>query len=212
MAFDDDLKRALRKNFPKSKVVFGKGWRTRGSSWRTKSGKPVAHLVHHTAGAVTDSRNPKNPGNQKGANAGIVTWCYNYNGNKGLPNTHGFCNAVIDRDGTVYIVGAKSQWHAGLGAFSGTRWEKLGIPKDQGNTAMFGTEMVSKGLKRDFTKAQMESLNLLNVSLREACDWPGFQYRIMNHRDWAGPRKNDTKYRWQRFVSGARKAWSNRAK
>ena len=49
MAFADDLKRELRKQFPKSQVKFAKNWRTRGDKWATGTGRPVGSLHHHTA-------------------------------------------------------------------------------------------------------------------------------------------------------------------
>lgn len=202
--FADDLKTALKKNWP-GRVVYAKNWRTRGDNWNTGNGRPVGHMHHHTAGAATQSRDPKDPGNKKGANAGVVKWCINPKA------SHGWCNAVIDRDGTIYIVGAKAQWHAGLGSFAGTRWEKLGIPANAANTRLFGTEVVSKGLKRDFTKAQLQAIDALNVSLREATGWKGFKLRCMNHKDWT-TRKNDTLYPWTKWVRRARLAWLTRTR
>lgn len=203
--FPDDLKKALLANYPKGKVKFAKGWRTRGDAWRTSNGRPVMVIEHHTAGAATDSTNPNAPGNQKGANAGVVNWCIHAGA------SHAWCNAVVDRDGTIYIAGAKAQWHAGLGSFAGTRWSRWGIPKDSANTRTFGVEIVSKGQKKDFTKAQFAAITSLNVALREASGWDGFKFRIANHKDWAPGRKSDTLYSWRRFYRAASRRWRKRA-
>ena len=107
--FADDLKAAILKQFPRDKVVFVKGWRTRGDTWLTVNGLPEGCLHHHTAGAATSSTDPNNKGNQKGANSGVVSWVI-------APNqSHAWANACIDRDGTLYIISSLANWHAGLG-------------------------------------------------------------------------------------------------
>jgi len=206
MAFDDDLKAALRKHFPKEQVKFAKGWRTRGDNWQTPNGRPVASMHHHTAGAATSSTDPAAKGNQTGDNAGVVNWCI------APGQSHGWCNAVCDRDGTIYIVGAKAQWHAGLGTVSGSHWSSLPVKQNMGNVAFFGTEIVSKGTKKDLTKAQKKAMAKLNVALREACGWNGFKYRILNHKDYAPARKNDTLYSWRYWLRKSRAAWLTRTR
>jgi hypothetical protein len=204
--FADDLKRALDKYLP-GQVRYVSDWRTRGDSWDTPNGRPLAHLHHHTAGAATDSTDPKHKGNQPGANDGVIAFCINRHGGKGLPNTHGFCNAILDRDGTVVIVGALAQWHAGLGDFTGTRWAKLGVQRNRGNRQLFGTEIISKGMKKDLTAAQKRTAPLLTLALKEACGWPGVTYRTPNHKDYARGRKSDTRYSWVYWRARAAAAW-----
>jgi len=193
MSFADELKRELRKQFPKDQVKFAKGWRTRGDKWLTGNGRPVGSLHHHTAGGSAN-RNP-----------GVVAWCI------AAKQSHGWCNAVIDRDGTVFIVGVNAQWHAGLGSFAGTRWEKLGIGRDMGNRHLWGTELVDPGKGKTITKAQKQAMAKLDVCLRAACGWPGFKLRVMNHKDWTS-RKSDTNYSWGYWLRRARAAWLTRAR
>jgi N-acetyl-anhydromuramyl-L-alanine amidase AmpD len=71
-------------------------------------------------------------------------------------------------------------------------------------------EIVSKGLKPDFTAAQMQSVDDLNCALRSAAGWTGFKFRIANHKDWAPLRKIDTRYPWEQFVEQAKKAWRSK--
>lgn len=202
MSFPDALKNALKASgYPQTKIKYAKNWRTRGDNWNTSTGRPLMVIEHHTAGAATTSTNPNAPGNQKGANAGVVNWCIHPG------SSHAWCNAIVDRDGTIYIAGAKAQWHAGLGSFKGTRWEKWGIPKDGANTRTFGVEIVSKGQRKDFTQAQWDAIAVLNCALREAARWDGFKYRIANHKDWASGRKNDTLYPWRKFYRLCKKRW-----
>ena len=210
MKFDDLLKRELAKYAP-GRVKYVKGWRTRNTGqWRvttngrTKNiGVPKMVIHHHTAGAATESTNPEHKGNQPGANNGVVQYCVAKN------NSVPYCNAVVDRDGTIYITAAYPVWHAGRGSFKGTEWARHGIDDDTANTSTFGVEVVSRGRKRDFTRQQKIALRRLDCALRAAAGWKGFKYRIANHKDWAPTRKVDTKYRWQYFRSGAVKAWQS---
>lgn len=188
MTFADRLDTALTKRLG-TKVVFIPGWerKRRGISWRRK-GKPVALMVHHTAGAATQSTNPKNPGNQKGANAGIINFVQNH---YRVPAA----NFTLDRDGTVYVHSAWPVWHAGRGSFKGVkRFARLNLPDDQANDFCLGVEVVSKGLKRDFTKAQKVSLGKLANACKDAAGWKGFYMRLPNHRTWAPRRKVDSRY------------------
>lgn len=201
MKFEDRLQKSLRKYAP-GRVKYVKGWRTRRTGyWRGKKGRPTMVIWHHTAGAATSSVDPKHRGNQPGANSGVVNYCV------ARHNSVPYCNAVVDRDGTIYITAAYPVWHAGKGDFSGTRWERWGIPRNTANSWTFGVEVVSKGRKRDFTPQQKIAIRRLNCAVRDASGWKGFKYRVANHKDWAGPRKVDTKYKWQYFRRGAVKAW-----
>lgn len=190
MKFEDHLKNALLENFPKDRITFVKGWRKRNTgNWRGPKGMPVALVHHHTAGARTDSKDPDHPGNKKGANSGVVNYCIQKN------NSVPYCNFVADRDGHLYVLAAGPVWHAGLGDFpKRSRFAKLRVPRNQGNSYMAGVEIVSKGLKRDFTKMQLDCIDRLNVSLLEATGWKGFWRRTPNHKSWAPKRKIDTRY------------------
>jgi len=186
--FADHLDTALTERLG-DKVVFIPGWerKRRAISWRRK-GKPVALMVHHTAGAATTSRNPNNPGNQKGANAGIINFVQNH---YEVPAA----NFTLDRDATVYVHSAWPVWHAGRGSFKGVkRFARLNIPDDQANDFCVGVEVVSKGLKRDFTQAQKVSLGKLANACKDAAGWQGFYMRLPNHRTWAPRRKVDSRY------------------
>jgi hypothetical protein len=200
MTFDARLKNSLARYAP-GKVTFVNGWRTRNTGpWR--SGVPKMVFEHHTAGAATESTDPKAKGNQPGANNGVIAYCIQ----KG--NSVPYCNAVIDRDGEIYILAAGPVWHAGKGSFKGTRWARQGIPDDSANGMTFGVEVVSKGRRKDFTAAQLWSIRRLNCAVREASGWNGFKYRIANHKDWTN-RKIDTRYPWEFWVEEAKKAWAN---
>lgn len=201
MRFDLKLQQALGKYAP-GQVKYVSGWKTRNTGqWRGPKNVPVAVIEHHTAGAATESIDPKNKGNQPGANNGVVQYCV------ARSNSVPYCNAVVDRDGTIWILAAYPVWHAGLGDFAGTRWGGLGIPRNAANSYTFGVEIVSKGRRKDFTDAQADAVFRLNCAVRAASGWPGFKYRLANHRDWAGNRKVDTRYDWEWFRDGSAEAW-----
>jgi hypothetical protein len=189
VAYHDDLRTALLDNLGRDWLVFLPRWNQirNGTDWRGK-GKPAALLLHHTAGAATDSTNPNHPGNQRGANAGQVAFIQNH---YRVPAA----NFTLDRDGTVYIHNAYPIWHAGLGTFRGKRpWSALGIPDNLGNNYMLGVEIVSKGLKQDFTEAQKDSLVHLLRACRDASGWESIgTLRRPRHKDWTS-RKVDIKY------------------
>lgn len=189
MTFADRLEAALLERLGERKVVFLQGWdkRPRGITWRRK-GKPVALMAHHTAGAATESTNPSNPGNRRGANAGVISFVQNH---YKVPAA----NFTLDRDGTVYVHCAYPVWHAGRGSFKGVkRFARLNIPDDAGNDYMMGVEIVSKGRKRDFTALQKQSFGQLANAVKDAAGWKGFYMRLPNHKTWAPRRKVDTRY------------------
>ena len=194
MAFPDDLRRALVKEFGRGKVILKPRWSVvqNGTDWRGKDRLPVALVLHHTAGAATDSTNPKHPGNQHGANDGIINFVQSH---YRVPAA----NFTLDRDGCLVVHSAWPVWHAGLGSFKGKRpWSALGIPDNLGNNYMLGVEIVSKGRKKDFTPAQTEGVAKLLRACADACGWEPPRgakslIRRPRHKDWTS-RKVDIVY------------------
>jgi hypothetical protein len=186
MTWDDKLREALDRRV--GRVRYFKGWAAkRRGPWKPK-GLPVALLVHHTAAAATSSVRPDHPGNQLGANAGVIAYVQNH---YDVPAA----NFTVDRDGTLYVHSAYPVCHAGRGSFRRQPpYQGLQIPDDMGNDYMLGVEVVSKGAAKDFTAAQRETLAQLAWACREAASWPGFRMRLPNHRTWAPTRKVDSRY------------------
>lgn len=189
--FTRRFKRVLKDELG-DKVVFQKKWFVkRRVAWRGPKSLPVALMLHHTAGAATDSTNPKAKGNQKGANNGIINFIQNH---YRVPAA----NFTLDRDGTVYVHSVFPVWHAGKGSFKGkSPWDGFNIPNDMGNDYLLGVEIMSKGKKKDFTLAQRKSLVLLQEACGVACRWPERKrkatVRHPRHRDWT-TRKPDIVY------------------
>ena len=183
MLYEIRLRNALRAQFGANKVVLMKHWRKNYTGkWLGPSALPLALMLHHTAGAATESTNPKVKGNQKGANQGIVNYIQNH---FKVPAA----NFTLDRDGTVYVHAANPVWHAGAGDFRGKKpWDVFNIQKDRGNRYMLGVEVVSRGKKKDFTAAQIDGLVKLQDACGVAARWPATRRRDRvrrpRHRDW----------------------------
>ena len=191
MTFTSRFKAALTAELG-GKVVFQKKWsvRRRGP-WRGADALPVALLLHHTAAAATESTAASNPGNLKGANNNVIRYIQTH---YEVPAA----NFTLDRDGTVYVHSIYPVWHAGKGSFKGKKpWSTFAIPNDMGNDWMLGVEIMSKGQKKDFTRAQKESLKALQEACGVACNWPvskrAATVRHPRHRDWT-TRKIDILY------------------
>lgn len=203
MSFHSDLKNALTARLGVKGVFFYPGWdnKRRGIGWADSTRKPVALLCHHTAGAATDSTNPSHPGNTRQADQSQATYVQTH---YDVPAA----NFTLGRSGTLWVHAAYPIWHAGVGSFRGVPpYDRLGIPDNQGNDWMLGVECVSKGLKKDFTQVQKDTLGKLAQACKEASGWgEKFTLRLPNHRTWT-TRKIDTRYELETL-----KAWAVKQK
>ena len=191
MTYRQRIKKELDAALP-DRVVYMKGWKQiQRIRWSGETRLPVALMLHHTAAAATDSTDPRNKGNQKGANDGVINFIQNH---YQVPAA----NFTLDRDGTVYVHSAFPVWHAGEGTFKNkTPWQTLGIPANKGNDYLLGVEIMSKGRKKDFTAAQKRSLVALQKAVGKAAKWPVEKrtatIRHPRHADWT-TRKIDILY------------------
>ena len=103
------------------------------------------------------------------------------------------CHFLVQRDGKVQVVSAVGAYHAGQGGpykFSNT----VTIPKDQGNSQLYGIEIESKGTSASIGKSlngmtveQVVSTALLCAALLNAMrpTWKLLPVtRVIRHRDW----------------------------
>lgn len=191
MTFSSDFQRALNRQLG-GRVVYMKDWnRKRRGPWRGLTKRPDALMLHHTAAAATESVDPRAAGNQKGANDNVIRFIQTH---YEVPAA----NFTLDRDGTVYVHSIFPVWHAGKGSFKGKKpWSTFSIPDDMGNDFMLGVEIMSKGRKKDFTRAQKDSLADLQWACGVACGWPvekrSDTVRHPRHKDWT-TRKIDILY------------------
>ena len=119
---------------------------------------------------------------------------------------------LVQRDGTVQVCSGSGAYHAGRGG----PWQitkALTIPKDSGNSRLYGIEIESLGTSpridgsaQGMTTEQVVSTALLCVALLDAMrkgPWLFKVGRVIRHRDWT-PRKIDTQQNldWWRDVIG----------
>jgi hypothetical protein len=191
MTFHSDLKRALIAQLGKENVTFMPGWdrKQRGFTWK-RGGAPLALMAHHTAGAATDSTDPKHPGNRKAADESQAKYVQNMNPS-GVPGA----NFTLGRSGHLWVHAAYPCWHSGAGTFKGKApYDTLRIPDNAAADYLMGVEAVSKGMKRDWTAKQKDAFGGLARAVQTAAGWKGFTKRLPNHKTWAGNRKVDTRY------------------
>jgi hypothetical protein len=136
------------------------------------------------------------------------------------------CHFLVDRDGKVNVVSGVGAYHAGSGGpwrFPKRRGDAI-IPKDQGNSRLYGIEIESLGTNRridgskeGMTVAQVVSTCLLSAALLDAMrpgvgSWP--VSRVIRHRDWTA-RKIDVLQDidwWHRAIGIARANKKNPAR
>ena len=173
------------------KVKFWPGWKNTWHGmdrWAGNEGRPVALILHHTAGASTSSTDPNHAGNKCSADDGQAKFV----------NRHPSFNSpasqfTIRRCGQLDVNTMNPCYHAGEGSFNGTPWKSLGISTNSANRYLMGVEIVSKGLKDDLTDAQWETLARLYHALAQLADWgDDISLRTPRHKDWT-PRKVDIK-------------------
>jgi len=203
-----EMKKALDK-WAGPKLKYHGGWSSAGS-WGEPY--PAGIMMHHTSAPATDAQVDAMKNGWGGIKGPIV-------------------QSVISRDGTGHIIGYGNR---NVGAGPGTTKYMGGEATRQGpqkdlrlmkgildaaggaNPALFQMEVISEGLKQDFTSAQFDTVAKISSGLREWMGWPTFSGRIINHKDWAGYRtdgkaKADTLYPRSVFENNANKAWTDGA-
>jgi len=159
------------------------------SKWRGKNGNPVALMLHHTAGASTESVDSSHKGNKCSADDGQVKFVHRHPSFSSPASQ--FC---LRRCGRLAINAYLPCFHAGKGDFSGTEWKGHGITKDSANSYLMGIEIVSMGKKDDLTEAQWATLAKLAVVLKDLYGWKDTStFYFPRHKDYAPDRKVDIK-------------------
>jgi N-acetyl-anhydromuramyl-L-alanine amidase AmpD len=133
--------------------------------------------------------------------AGMDSLSYVVKGNPYAPVRA--CHFLVQRDGLVRVVSGSGAYHAGKGGpwTFGSGGKSVTVPKDSGNSRLWGIEIESLGTSRKIngsdegmTVEQVVSTALLCAALLNAGrrgwrSWP--VSRVIRHRDWAPRRKVD---------------------
>lgn len=134
------------------------GYATRG---RPYSFHPRGVLCHHTAsGSLSGNFGSEN----------IVT-----NGRSDLPGP--LCQFLLGRDGTVKVIALGYANHAGYGG------PHAGIPKDQGNSYLYGIEAENNGVGERWSKKQLNAYYRLCAALLDYMNIDNAN-RVFGHKEW----------------------------
>ena len=88
-------------------------------------------------------------------------------------------NALVGRDGVVYICSWGSCWHSGLGG----PWKSRGLGEGNvGHLRLWGTEIDDPGVGKTITAAQIETVGRMDAAFLALCGWD--KYALINHADW----------------------------
>jgi len=158
-------------------------------AWRGPKGNPVALMLHHTAGASTESVDPSHKGNQCSADEGQKKFVHRH------PSYNSPASAfTLLRCGKLATNAYKPCYHAGKGDFSDTEWAGHKIPKDSANSWLLGIEIVSMGKTDDLTENQWRTLAILGKTLADLYGWKDTStFYFPRHKDYAPTRKVDIK-------------------
>lgn len=143
--------------------------------WSASSFHPNGVLLHHTASSSTTS-----VANEE-ADARYI---------KNVPWGGPGAQFYVGRTGRIYVLTRGGAAHAG----TGNGLIKYGIPLDQGNYKLWGIEVQSRGLTRDWTKAQWKSVHWLTARLLLVMGEHDAS-RVWRHKDYDNDSgKIDTQY------------------
>lgn len=166
----DTLLKALRDEGVK--VVEYKSWRTNNRDHKGPWGPVHGVMIHHTVTSGT---------------ANSVELCYS--GHSELPGP--LCHGVIDKEGTVHLVGNGRANHAGLGDDDVLRAviaEAARLPADNeantdGNARFYGFECVNLGDGKDpWPAAQLLAIERVSAAICRTHKWS--ERSVIGHLEW----------------------------
>ncbi|MCY0953848.1 peptidoglycan-binding protein [Streptomyces sp. H27-S2] len=154
-------------------VVEHPGWRTHNRNHRGAWGPVNGIMIHHTVST---------------GSASSVALCRN--GYTELPGP--LCHAVIDKAGTVHLIGHGRTNHAGLGdgdvLDAVVAESSLSAPRrndTDGNAHFYGFECVNLGDGRDpWPEAQLDAIERASAALCRAHGWQAAS--VIGHKEWTG--------------------------
>ncbi|MFC7218833.1 peptidoglycan-binding protein [Streptomyces polyrhachis] len=153
------------------RVVTHGSWRTHNRDHKGPWGPVHGVMVHHTGPYATE--------------AGMVDFC-----RTGYPDLPGpLCHGVVDRAGTVHLVGYGRTNHAGAGdgdVLAAVIAEKPLPPDNEadtdGNRHFYGFECINTGGGQKWTDAQLKATHAVSAAL---CRAHGRSERsVIAHKEW----------------------------
>jgi hypothetical protein len=153
------------------RVVEHGSWRTHNRNHKGVWGPVHGVMIHHTGPYSTE--------------AGMVELCRT--GYTTLPGP--LCHGVIDRSGTVHLVGYGRANHAGSGdddVLKAVIAEKPLPPDNESNTDgnphFYGFECINTGGGQTWPKAQLEAMHKVSAALCRAHGWTARS--VIGHKEW----------------------------
>lgn len=153
------------------RVVEHGSWRTHNRNHKGAWGPIHGVMIHHTGPYSTE--------------VSMVELCRS--GYTSLPGP--LCHGVIDRSGTVHLVGYGRANHAGAGdgdVLKAVIAEK-DLPLDKeadadGNPHFYGFECINTGGGQEWPEAQLDSMHKISAALCRAHSWSARS--VIAHKEW----------------------------
>jgi hypothetical protein len=153
------------------RVVEHGSWRTHNRNHKGSWGPVHGVMIHHTGPYSTE--------------AAMVELCRT--GYSSLPGP--LCHGVIDRSGTVHLVGYGRANHAGTGDDDVLRAviAETKLPPDNeastdGNSAFYGFECINTGGGQAWPQAQLDTMHKVSAALCGAHAWKAAS--VIGHKEW----------------------------
>ncbi|CAM5468983.1 peptidoglycan-binding protein [Streptomyces aurantiogriseus] len=153
------------------RVVEHGNWRTHNRNHKGAWGPVHGVMVHHTGPHATESA--------------MVELCRT--GYTSLPGP--LCHGVIDRSGTVHLVGYGRANHAGSGdddVLEAVIAEKPLTPDNEantdGNSHFYGFECINTGGGQTWPEVQLDAMHKVSAALCQAHGWS--ERSVIGHKEW----------------------------
>lgn len=153
------------------KVVERQGWKTHNRAGHGAWGPVHGVMMHHTGPYTNEPQ--------------MVQLCWT--GYSGLPGP--LCHGVIDRAGTVHLVGYGRANHAGKGdddvldaVIAETKLPVDNEANTDGNARFYGFEAINKGDGQAWPAAQIDAMVRVSAAICRTHGWNGDS--VIAHKEW----------------------------
>ncbi|GAA0430233.1 peptidoglycan-binding protein [Streptomyces luteireticuli] len=147
-------------------------WRNHNRNHKGAWGPVNGVIIHHTASSGTRD---------------TVDYCYD--GDEELPGP--LCHGVIDKEGTVHLVGNGRTNHAGKGdaavldaVIRESALPRATVQNTDGNVRFYGFECINEGDGKDpWPAAQLEAIERVSAAVCRAHGWGSGS--VIGHKEWS---------------------------